>query len=108
MQVACPGQFFEHPNLHCRWVPAKWANDQLWCFQIVIALAIDLTFPNPLTDTVCPGRGCTCLHTPALLVTFALGLACLLAADLDERSFQCSWFEALWAILRVLLQSRDA
>ena len=48
------------------------------------------------------------LHMPALLVTVALGLACLLVADLDERSFQYSWFEALWAFLRVLLQSRDA
>ena len=43
---------------------------------------------------------------PALLQD--LGLACLLVADLDERSFQYSWFEALWAFLRVLLQSRDA
>ena len=35
-------------------------------------------------------------------------LACLLAADLDERNFRDSWFEALWAFLEVLLQSRDA
>ena len=45
---------------------------------------------------------------PAFLVTFALGLACLLVADLDEGSFQYSWFEALWAFLEVLPQSRDA
>ena len=29
-------------------------------------------------------------------------------ADLDERSFQYSWFEALWAFMRVLMPSRDA